>query len=395
MGRPFKLTLLWLSLLAVIFLAWHFAQIQDRTPKVSFDELLNRVEKGDIEFVSISLRASGPAATFCAYFSDDHCVRADGMLTDGVLERFRTSGVSFSFASAEAEPAWANLLVSWAPFLLLIGFWVFFMRQMKGGGGVNLVDMKKAVVSRLDQEPRPTGTLAASSNPALEELRSLTSGAPRPGRALLVGPSGCGKSFLLQTLFAGSSRPCLVATSPSFVDTFVGVGAARVRDLMTRAHKDKVAAVVLDGIDELCPRRAAASRPERDERVQAAHQLAASMDELSQKPTFAFIAVTNRPDLLDEAVMRRFDRVVTVAVMDAASREALLGELLSDAQGIDVRSLAAETDGWLPGDLSALAADATRRAAGGAASAADVEAALRARAEIRARVRQASDQQHG
>lgn len=372
--------MLWGVLLAVIFLAWHFAQIQEPVKGVPLSEMLTRIERGEITFVSVHLQGNGPAAVFCAYAADDSCVRSTGVFSDSVMSIMRREQVPFEVRGGDPEAGWAKMLVSWAPFILLIGFWVFFIRQNKG---VNVGDTKKAIFSRLDKEPAPQGTVVGVAAAALAELRSLASGQPNSVRVLLAGPSGSGKSHLLRSLFAPSDRPCLVATSASLVELFLGVGAARIRDLMVRARREKAAAVIIDGLDELCPQRVPGGRGERDERVQAAQQLAAGLDDLQANPAFAFIAVTNRPDLLDEAIVRRFDRVLTLEPPDVDSRAALLREMLASAPGIDVASVAARTEGWLPSDLVATVSDAARRAGSRRIAQADVDAAIVAREDVR------------
>jgi len=382
MNSIFRTVMLWLALLVVIMTAWHFAQAQKNEQRIAFSELLSWVETGEVDRILIRPSSGGPAAEFLAS-TERGAVRAHGIVTDNVLAQLRASGVQFTIGAGEDSTSWSSVLISSAPFILLIGFWIFFMRQMKVG---NMNTAKNAVVTRLDKEAAPRGTLVGSAAATLPELRTLITGAPHPAAVLITGPSGSGKTRLLRALAAELKRPCLWADGSSFIGMFLGLGTARVQDFMARARKDKAAFAAIDGIDDLCRLRSDETRAERDERSQAMQALLAALDEWRAKPAFAFIGVSNRPDLLDDAVLRRFDRVLALRAPDAAARESLLRELLP---GLDASSMAARTEGWMPSDLEAVATDAARRAAGAAISAADTEAALAARAEVRTLVTQA------
>ena len=134
MTKTFRTLLLWFLLMTVIFLAWHFAQIQRKEDITPFSDFLTRVDAGEVRSVRIDMRGQGPAAIFRVRLNDGRQLRADGFYSDSVLEALRAAEVPF-WTHADETPAWANLLVSWAPFLLLIGFWVFFMQKFKSGGG--------------------------------------------------------------------------------------------------------------------------------------------------------------------------------------------------------------------------------------------------------------------
>jgi cell division protease FtsH len=402
MTSIFRRVLLWMGLLTVIFLAWHFAQIQQKEDSTLFSDFLARVDAGEVHWVRIDMRGQGPAATFRVRLKDGQQFRADGFYSDSVLGTLRAANVPF-WTQTDETPAWANMLISWAPFLLLIGFWVFFMRSFKSGDSSLLGGARTAVAVRLDREEPSVFPVSLSGTAAatLRELVGLVKAEP-PAAVLLTGPSGSGKTHLLRALTAELGSPTLLADAATFTELFAGVGAARVRDLFAEGHKQGAAFVAIEGLDEIGRRRTLDSRGERDERTQAMLQLAASLDALSAPTTtkrssllarkrprpkpFAFVGVTNRPDLIDPALLQRFARVVTVGPPDREERASILADLLRAAgfpDGLDLNTAAARTEGWTRGDLRACADDVLRTAAGRAPTGADLDAALAARQRVR------------
>ena len=261
---------------------------------------------------------------------------------------------------------------SWLPILLLLGFLIFFILKSKSGG-TNLDTARRAVTVRFDcEEPRVSpADLSGGAAAAFAELRALVKTVP-PAAVLLTGPSGSGKTHVLRALAADLPSPCLLADGASFAEIFLGVAAARVRDLFAQGRNLSVAFVAVDGIDDICRSRTLDSRGERDERTQAMLQLSTSLDEIATaarkrasilslkgrpKPTFAFVGVTNRADLIDPAILRRFARVVTLGPPDIEERASILASLLQHAgapEDIDVRGVASRTEGWERGDLRTL-----------------------------------------
>lgn len=399
MTKTFRAVMLWFSLLIVVFLAWHFAQIQHPEETMAFSDLLASVDVGEVHSVRIDMRGGGPGATFRVTMNDGGRVRVDGLYSDAVLHSLRAAEVPF-WIRMDEEPAWSKMLVSWAPFLLLIGFFVFFMRKSQSGGST-VEAARKAVTVRLDREEPPVSPagLSGGAAAALGELRSLVTAQP-PAAVLLTGPSGSGKTHLLRALAADLASPCLLADGASFAEIFVGVAAARVRDLFAEGRKQRVAFVAIDGLDDVCRYRTFDSRGERDERTQAMLQLSTSLDEIGAgeakrtsilgvkgrpKPNFAFVGMTNRPDLIDPAILRRFARIVTLGPPDLQERTSILASLLKAAGGqdVDARGPASRTEGWTRGDLRSCVDDAVRAAAGRPPSAAELDAALAARERVR------------
>jgi cell division protease FtsH len=396
----FRTVMLWMVLLVVVFLAWHFAQIQRREDVMAFSDLLESVDAGEVDSVRIDLLDKGPGAVYRVAMTDGRRLRVDGIYSDAVLQSLRAAEVPF-WVRTESTPAWADVLISWAPFILLIGFFFFFVSRVKSGG-TTLQTARKAVTVRLDRvEPRvsPEG-LSGGAAAALDELRGLVRAEP-PAPVLLTGPSGSGKSHVLRALAADLASPCLQADGATFAEIFLGVAAARVRDLFAEGRKQGVAFVAIDGIDDICRRRAFDSRGERDERTQAMLQLASALDEIANPaarparflgvkrrsaPAFAFVGVTSRPDLIDPAILRRFAHVVTLGPPDLEERVSILAALLHRAGApvqIDLHAAASRTEGWTRGDLRSCVDDLVRTAAGRPPSAADLDAAIATRERVR------------
>jgi cell division protease FtsH len=285
----------------------------------------------------------------------------------------------------------------------LIGFWIFFMSKFKSGG-LNFDTARRAVAVRLDrQEPPVSGaSLAGGAAAALAELRASVRASP-PSAVLLTGPSGCGKNHVLRALAADLASPCLLADGASFAEIFLGVAAARVRDLFAEGRKQQASFVAIDGIDDICRSRTLDSRGERDERTQAMLQLATSLDEIVApaapasflgvkgrgRPAPAFVALTNRPDLIDPAILRRFTRVVTLGPPDRTERESILSGLLraAGADGLDLGKAASRTEGWTRGDLRSCVDDVLRMADGRTPTDVDLDSALTARERVRGLLR--------
>ncbi|HEX5912962.1 MAG TPA: ATP-dependent metallopeptidase FtsH/Yme1/Tma family protein, partial [Rubrobacter sp.] len=235
MNATFKTVMLWMSLLVVIFLAWHFAQIQKKETSWKFSEFMTHVQAGQVKEVTITgneikgKNASGE--TFRTYAPVGYEKFVDELLAKKVqvtIERDQT-------------PAWANMLISWAPFLLLIGFWVFFMRQMQSGGNKALSFGKSKAKLLASQQKKVTFKDVAGVDEAKEELQEIIEflrepqkfqklGGRIPKGVLLMGPPGTGKTLLARAIAGEANVPFFSISGSDFVEMFVGVGASRVRD---------------------------------------------------------------------------------------------------------------------------------------------------------------------
>jgi cell division protease FtsH len=372
-NATFKTVMLWMSLLVVIFLAWHFAQIQKKETALRFSEFMARVEEGRVQDVTITgneIKGHGsdrePFRTFAPVGYDKF---VDALLAKKVavtIERDQT-------------PAWANMLISWAPFILLIGFWVFFMRQMQSGGNKALSFGKSKAKLLASQQKKVTFKDVAGVDEAKEELQEIIEflrepqkfqklGGRIPKGVLLMGPPGTGKTLLARAIAGEANVPFFSISGSDFVEMFVGVGASRVRDLFEQGKKNAPCIIFIDEIDAVGRHRGAGLGGGHDEREQTLNQLLVEMDGFESNDGVILIAATNRPDVLDPALLRpgRFDRRVVVSRPDVRGREGILQvhtRKIPLSEDVDIQVLARATPGFSGADLANLVNEAALLAA--------------------------------
>jgi cell division protease FtsH len=372
-NATFKTIMLWLSLLVVIFLAWHFAQIQKKETSLKFSEFMAQVDQGQVLEVTITgNEIKGKTAnreSFRTYAPIGYEKYLDTLLAKKVavnVERDQT-------------PAWANMLISWAPFLLLIGFWVFFMRQMQSGGNKALSFGKSKAKLLASQQKKVTFKDVAGVDEAKEELQEIIEflrepqkfqklGGRIPKGVLLMGPPGTGKTLLARAIAGEANVPFFSISGSDFVEMFVGVGASRVRDLFEQGKKNAPCIIFIDEIDAVGRHRGAGLGGGHDEREQTLNQLLVEMDGFESNDGVILIAATNRPDVLDPALLRpgRFDRRVVVSRPDVRGREGILQvhtRRIPLAEDVDIATLAKATPGFSGADLANLVNEAALLAA--------------------------------
>jgi len=372
-NATFKTVMLWMSLLVVIFLAWHFAQIQKKETALRFSEFMTRVEEGRIQDVTITgneIKGHGSdREPFRTYAPMGYDKFVDTLLAKKVavtIERDQT-------------PAWANMLISWAPFILLIGFWVFFMRQMQSGGNKALSFGKSKAKLLASQQKKVTFKDVAGVDEAKEELQEIIEflrepqkfqklGGRIPKGVLLMGPPGTGKTLLARAIAGEANVPFFSISGSDFVEMFVGVGASRVRDLFEQGKKNAPCIIFIDEIDAVGRHRGAGLGGGHDEREQTLNQLLVEMDGFESNDGVILIAATNRPDVLDPALLRpgRFDRRVVVSRPDVRGREGILQvhtRKIPLHEDVDIQVLARATPGFSGADLANLVNEAALLAA--------------------------------
>jgi cell division protease FtsH len=372
-NATFKTIMLWLSLLVVIFLAWHFAQIQKKETPLKFSEFMDQVEAGQIQDVTISgTEIRG------------HTTSREPIKTtvppgyDKYVDALRAKKVVINI-ERDTTPAWANMLISWAPFLLLIGFWVFFMRQMQSGGNKALSFGKSKAKLLASQQKKVTFKDVAGVDEAKEELQEIIEflkepqkfqklGGRIPKGVLLMGPPGTGKTLLARAIAGEANVPFFSISGSDFVEMFVGVGASRVRDLFEQGKKNAPCIIFIDEIDAVGRHRGAGLGGGHDEREQTLNQLLVEMDGFESNDGVILIAATNRPDVLDPALLRpgRFDRRVVVSRPDVRGREGILQvhtRKIPLAEDVDISVLARGTPGFSGADLANLVNEAALLAA--------------------------------
>ena len=307
----------------------------------------------------------------------------EGILSDGtvfntytpndpnLVEKLTSKGVSITATPLEDKmPSLLGILLSWFPMLLLIGVWIFFMRQMQGGRGGAMGFGKSKAKLLSEARGKVTFNDVAGIDEAKEEVEEIVEflrdprkyrrlGGKIPKGALLIGPPGTGKTLLAKAIAGEASVPFFTITGSDFVEMFVGVGAARVRDMMEQGKKNAPCIIFIDEIDAVGRSRGAGLGGGNDEREQTLNQLLAEMDGFETNEGVIVIAATNRPDVLDPALLRpgRFDRQVVVPNPDIVGREAILKihiKKINTGPDVKLRTVARGTPGFSGADLANL-----------------------------------------
>jgi len=300
---------------------------------------------------------------------------------ENVVDRIQGAGVRITAKEAEAEKISAfSILLSWFPMLLLIGVWIFFMRQMQGKGGGGAMGFGKSRARMLtEKHGRVTFDDVAGIDEAKVELQEVVEflkdpqkfqrlGGKIPKGALLVGPPGTGKTLTARAVAGEADVPFFTISGSDFVEMFVGVGASRVRDMFEQGKKNAPCIIFIDEIDAVGRHRGAGLGGGNDEREQTLNQLLVEMDGFEANEGVILIAATNRPDVLDPALLRpgRFDRQIVVPLPDITGREKILKVHMKKvplAPNVDAKVLARGTPGFSGADLANLVNEAALLAA--------------------------------
>ncbi len=297
-----------------------------------------------------------------------------------LLPILRKSGVDITVKGTQKESFIMTIFVSWFPMLLLIGVWIFFMRQMQGGGKGGALSFGKTRAKLMEQgETKVTFEDVAGIEEAKEELEEIIDflrepqkftklGGRIPKGVLLMGPPGTGKTLLAKAIAGEADVPFFTISGSDFVEMFVGVGASRVRDLFTQGKKNAPCIIFIDEIDAVGRHRGAGLGGGHDEREQTLNQLLVEMDGFESSEGVIIVAATNRPDVLDPALLRpgRFDRQVVVPIPDVGGRQKILeiyGKKTKLAPDVDMGIVARGTPGFSGADLENLVNEAALMAA--------------------------------
>jgi cell division protease FtsH len=364
---------LWLVIiLSMILLFGIFSQSQTGRKELNFSEFLARVDQGEVGEVELKgsaitgkLKDGTPFQTYAAEDPE-------------LVPSLRKQGVVISAKPVEHTPWW-SLVLNWLPMLLFIGVWVFFMRQMQGGGAKALSFGKARARLLTEKQNRVTFADVAGVDEAKEELQEIIEflkdpqkfqklGGRIPKGVLLMGPPGTGKTLLARAIAGEANVPFFSISGSDFVEMFVGVGASRVRDLFEQGKKHAPCIIFMDEIDAVGRHRGAGLGGGHDEREQTLNQLLVEMDGFESNEGVILIAATNRPDVLDPALLRpgRFDRQVVVARPDIRGREEILKvhvKKIPLAPDVELAVLARGTPGFSGADLANLVNEAALLAA--------------------------------
>ncbi len=353
----------WLAAGAVIIFLWSVLQTPAAVKtEITFSQFMNEVEAKKVEEVTITgaqLRGQyRDGTTFKTVLPPQY---------DDLIKILRQSGVAIVVKDATKAP-WYSYLFSWFPFILLILFWVFFMRQMQSGGNKAMAFGKSRAKLFSSQQKKVTFKDVAGVEEAKAELNEIVGflkepqkyqklGGRIPKGVLLVGAPGTGKTLLARAVAGEADVPFFSISGSDFVEMFVGVGASRVRDLFENGKKHAPCLIFIDEIDAVGRQRGAGLGGGHDEREQTLNQLLVEMDGFDSNEGIILIAATNRPDILDSALLRpgRFDRRVVVNMPDVKGREEILKGHIRKIpldKDVDLNILARSTPGFSGADLA-------------------------------------------
>ncbi len=373
MNPFYKNLALWMVIgLIVILLFQLFSTQQQTRGEIVFSDFIKKVEAGEVRDVTIR----GKAVT--GHLADSSSFRTYTADYPDLVKLLKDRGVKIEAKPDDGSP-WYMIIANWVPMLLFIGVWIFFMRQMQGGGAKALSFGKARARLISEKQNKVTFQDVAGVEEAKEELREIIEflkdppkfqklGGKIPKGVLLVGPPGTGKTLLAKAIAGEANVPFFSISGSDFVEMFVGVGASRVRDLFDQGKKHAPCIIFMDEIDAVGRHRGAGLGGGHDEREQTLNQLLVEMDGFETNEGVILIAATNRPDVLDPALLRpgRFDRQVVVARPDVKGREEILKvhtRRIPLAPKVELKVLARGTPGFSGADLANLVNEAALLAA--------------------------------
>ena len=379
-NQLFSKVAVWLAVALALFLV--FKQFEGGAASVghvAYSDFLQDVRNGRVKSVTIQEGPSG--ADIVAIMNDDRRVHTQATYLDrGLVGDLLNHNVKFDNKPREEGSLLLRILMSWGPMLLLIGVWIYFMRQMQGGGKGGAFSFGKSKARMLDENNNQvTFADVAGCDEAKEEVKEVVDflkdpqkfqklGGRIPRGLLLVGPPGTGKTLLAKSIAGEAKVPFFSISGSDFVEMFVGVGAARVRDMFENAKKNAPCIIFIDEIDAVGRQRGAGLGGGNDEREQTLNQMLVEMDGFETNLGVIVVAATNRPDILDAALLRpgRFDRQVYVTLPDIRGREQILGvhmRKIPIGQDVSATVIARGTPGMSGADLANLCNEAALMAA--------------------------------
>ncbi len=368
---------LWLFIALIVFGLFNLfsnTSGERNTVDLTYSQFLDEVEAGSIKDVIIRGNNINGA------FEDGRSFKTYAANDPTLVDRLNDRGVNISAAPLDdGYPSLLGVLISWFPMLLLIGVWIFFMRQMQGGRGGAMGFGRSKAKLLTENKNKVTFNDVAGIDEAKEELVEIVEflkdprkfqklGGRIPKGALLIGPPGTGKTLLARAVAGEAGVPFFTISGSDFVEMFVGVGASRVRDMFEQGRRNAPCIIFIDEIDAVGRSRGAGLGGGNDEREQTLNQILVEMDGFDTQEGIILVAATNRPDVLDPALLRpgRFDRQVVVPNPDILGREAILKvhiKKISVAPDVDIRTIARGTPGFSGADLANIVNEAALLAA--------------------------------
>lgn len=375
-----KNLILWVVIAVVLMSVFQgYSPSSSSSQKMDYSTFLDNVRDGQVASVEVksdqrtiegSKRTGEKFTTIMPLYDQD-------LIND--LDR---KGITMKGQEAEESGFLTQIFISWFPMLLLIGVWIFFMRQMQGGGGKGAMSFGKSKAKLMSEDQiKTTFADVAGCDEAKEEVKELVDylrdptkfqklGGRIPTGVLMVGPPGTGKTLLAKAIAGESKVPFFTISGSDFVEMFVGVGASRVRDMFEQAKKSAPCIIFIDEIDAVGRQRGAGLGGGHDEREQTLNQMLVEMDGFEGNEGIIVIAATNRPDVLDSALLRpgRFDRQVVVGLPDVRGREQILKVHMRKvplSEDVKASVIARGTPGFSGADLANLVNEAALFAARG------------------------------
>ena len=368
---------IWAAIVVVMVMVFNLFQQQPQTnqQRLSYTEFLNQVDSGQI--LSVTIRGN----TLIGRLADNHEIQCYAPRDLTLVNRLIEKNVEVKADPPEEQSWYVSVLVSWFPMLLLVGVWIFFMRQMQNGTGraMSFGRARARVLNQENENNRVTFEDVAGVDEAKEELSEVVEflsnpkkftrlGGRIPKGVLLVGPPGTGKTLLARAVAGEAGVPFFSISGSDFVEMFVGVGASRVRDLFVQGKKNAPCLIFIDEIDAVGRKRGAGLGGGHDEREQTLNQLLVEMDGFESNEGVILIAATNRPDVLDPALLRpgRFDRQVVVPTPDLRGRRKILEVHTKKTplgKDVNLDLIAKGTPGFSGADLENLVNEAALQAA--------------------------------
>ena len=376
MNSSGKNIFIWIIIGLILISLFNLFSGSVRGPEVqlAYSEFLAKVKVGEVNDVMVK------GNEIHGHFSDGRTFTTYSPNDPDLVEKLNKNKVMIKAAPPEGNsPTFLDILISWFPMLLLIGVWIFFMRQMQGGGGKAMGFGKSKARMLSENTEKVTFKDVAGIDEAKQELEEIVEylkdpqkfqklGGKIPKGALLVGAPGTGKTLLARAIAGEAKVPFFTISGSDFVEMFVGVGASRVRDMFEQGKKNAPCIIFIDEIDAVGRHRGAGLGGGNDEREQTLNQLLVEMDGFNTKEGVILIAATNRPDVLDPALLRpgRFDRQVVIPNPDILGREKILNVHMKKTQNapdVDSKVIARGTPGFSGADLANLVNEAALLAA--------------------------------
>ena len=376
MNSSGKNIFIWIIIGLILISLFNLFSGSVRGPEVqlAYSEFLAKVKVGEVNDVMVK------GNEIHGHFSDGRTFTTYSPNDPDLVEKLNKNKVMIKAAPPEGNsPTFLDILISWFPMLLLIGVWIFFMRQMQSGGGKAMGFGKSKARMLSENTEKVTFKDVAGIDEAKQELEEIVEylkdpqkfqklGGKIPKGALLVGAPGTGKTLLARAIAGEAKVPFFTISGSDFVEMFVGVGASRVRDMFEQGKKHAPCIIFIDEIDAVGRHRGAGLGGGNDEREQTLNQLLVEMDGFNTKEGVILIAATNRPDVLDPALLRpgRFDRQVVIPNPDILGREKILNVHMKKTQNapdVDSKVIARGTPGFSGADLANLVNEAALLAA--------------------------------